>query len=112
MGVRLLKRGIPFSLMPGRTLAAYDAERGVDQDVYLACSGADSLGILGYREALLPPHRGVNHLVVQAPTPPYIAGQVCQGALWKEGDASWPSLVPTVTAVPAATMVPTTASRR
>ena len=97
--------------MPGRALAAYDAERGVDQDVYLAYPGADPMGILGYREAVLPPpHRGVNHLVAQAPPPPYVAGQVCQGALWKEGDVSWPSLPPAVTAVPAATMVPTTAS--
>ena len=83
--------------MTGRTLVAYNAERGVDEDVYLACPGTDPLGILGYRGgAVLPAHQGVNDVVAQAPPPPppLAAGQVCQGAPRKEGDASWPSLPP------------------
>ena len=108
----LLKGGRPFSLMPGWTLATYDAKRGVDEDVYLACPGTDPLGILGYRGAVLHPHGGINDVAAQALPPPPAAGQVCQGALQKEGGASWPSLPPAVTAVLAATMVPTTASRR
>ena len=50
-GGRLLKGGRPFLLMPGRTLAAFDAEPGVDEEVYLGCPGTDPLGILGYRGA-------------------------------------------------------------
>ena len=50
--------GKPFSLMPGQTLAAFDAERGVDEDLHLACPGTDPLGILGYRGAVLPPPSG------------------------------------------------------
>ena len=70
------------------------------------------LGILGYRGVVLPPHWGVKDAVVQAPSPPSAAVQVCKGALCREVDASWPSLPPAVTAVRAATMLPTTASRR
>ena len=54
---------------------------------------------------------GMNDVVAQAPPLPRAAGRICQGALWKEGDAGWPSLPPVVMAVPAATM-PTTARRR
>ena len=90
----LLKGGRPFWLMPGRTLAAFDAERGVDEDVHLACPGTDPPGILGYLGAVLPPHRGVNDAAAQARRPPPPAGQVCQGTLWEEGDARWPSLPP------------------
>ena len=50
--------GKPFSLMPGRRLAAYDAERGIDEDVYLACPGTDPLGILEHRGVVLPPPIG------------------------------------------------------
>ena len=98
--------------MPGRTLAAFDDERGVDEDVFLACPATDPLGILGHRGAVLPPHRGVNDAVAQAPPPPPVAVQIRQGALRKEGDVGWPSLPPAVTTVPAATMVPATARRR
>ena len=89
-------------------------KRGVDEDVHLACPGTDPLGIMGYQGAVLLPHRGVNNVAAQAPPPlpPPVAGQVCQGTLWEEGDARWPSLPPTMTTVPASPMVPTTASRR
>ena len=69
-------------------------------------------GHLGVPGASLPPYRGANDAAAHAPPPPHAAGQVCQGALRKEVDARWPSLPPSVTAVPAATMVPTTTSRR
>ena len=62
----LLKEDSPFSLMPGRTLPAYDAEWGINEDVYLACPGTDPPGILGYRGAFQPPHRGVNDAVAGA----------------------------------------------
>ena len=38
-GGGLLKGGRPFSLMPGRTLSAFDAERGLHEDVHLASRG-------------------------------------------------------------------------
>ena len=88
-----MKGDSSFSLMQGRTLAACDAERGINEDVYPACPGTDPLGILGYRGAVLPPHPGVNDAVAQAPLPP-APDRVCQGALQKEGGASWPSLPP------------------
>ena len=98
--------------MPGRTLAAYDAERGISEDVYLACPGTDPLGILGYRGAVLPPHWGVNDAVAQALPLPPAPDRVCQGVLQEEGGTSWPSLPPAVTAISVARTVPTTASRR
>ena len=111
-GVWLLKGSRPCSLMPGRTLATFNDERGVDADVYLACPGTDPFGILGYPGAVLPPHRGVQDAASQAPPLPPAAPQIRHGALRKEGDAGWPSLPPTVTAIPAATMVPTSACHR
>ena len=108
----LLKGENLFSLMPGRTLTASDAERGINADVCLACPGTDALGILGYRGAVLPSHRGVNDMAAQAPPLPPAPDRVCQRTLQKEGGARWPSLPFTVTAVLAATTAPATASRR
>ena len=51
----LLKGGGPFSLMTGRTLVAYDAERGVDEDVYLACPGTDPWASWGAGGRPCPP---------------------------------------------------------
>ena len=108
----LLNGDGPFSLMPGRTLTAYDAQRGINEDVFLACPGTDPLGNLGYRGAVLPPHRGVNEAAAQVPPLPPAPDRVCQSVLQEEGRASWPSLPPAVTAMSAARTVPTTASRR